>query len=511
MAVWGNGSNLEGDPDLNFPTLDFSFTGLNFNILDTTNKPDVLNTDTFGTAGLTTYSRLSSNNARWVIVDELRVPTNADKKIHGHISIPVGLEDSRSAWENEATVTVEVERVDGTKEEYTAKTEGHSNEEPGISIYGEEPRGGLFEVELEEYLQKGDKVKIKEAGLTSGELSQGFENIILTETVEVFPIVPPKPALFSSSIIAKDSTVIQGTSKNPEVEVTATYNDEILDTENVVVDADGNFTIDVSGLELEEEDEIQVFLRDNEGNAEIAGVVNPPETNNDKGNINPGTELIFHDVEFEPATILTVGDLGPVSPVDPLDPELEVDPDNKPEIPEDQGLLSIDFVSQFDFGSKGISVQDQTYYAQSQQLLNDDGTVNEQEERPNYVQVSDRRSATERGGWQLAVTQMSQFTGEDGQALNGAQLRLTNQELATAQGGNPPSLQVNNPLSLTPGSKRTLIRAEDDEGTGTWVYRFGNRDTSSNSVALEVPKGANPEAIQYTTTLNWELSAVPGN
>ncbi|NMP59906.1 hypothetical protein HI921_15915, partial [Enterococcus mundtii] len=95
LAVWRNGSNLAGDPDLNFETLDFSFSGTNFNTLGDTSKPEVLNTDTFGTTGLTAYSRLSSNNGRWAIADELRVPTNADKKIHGRVSLPVGLDDSR--------------------------------------------------------------------------------------------------------------------------------------------------------------------------------------------------------------------------------------------------------------------------------------------------------------------------------------------------------------------------------------------------------------------------------
>lgn len=201
-----------------------------------------------------------------------------------------------------------------------------------------------------------------------------------------------------------------------------------------------------------------------------------------------------------------------VSPVDPLNPEIEVNPENKPEIRENQGFLSIDFVSQFDFAKQGISVQDKTYNAFPQHLLNEDGTINEAEKRPNYVQVSDRRSETERDGWQLAVTQTNQFTGASGQELTGAQLRFTNQEIASAQGGNPPSLQVkNNPLALTPGVRRTLIRAEEDEGSGTWVYRFGNRETSGSSVVLEVPKGANPDATTYTTTLNWELSSVPGN
>ncbi|MFS0934713.1 WxL domain-containing protein, partial [Enterococcus casseliflavus] len=90
----------------------------------------------------------------------------------------------------------------------------------------------------------------------------------------------------------------------------------------------------------------------------------------------------------ETISVVYVYDIESVSPVDPLDPDAEVDPENKPELPEDQGLLSIDFVSNFNFGSQAISAHDQTYYAQPQRLLNEDQTVNEDEERPNYIQVS---------------------------------------------------------------------------------------------------------------------------
>ena len=74
-----------------------------------TSRPKYLNTSIIGTSGLSQFSRLSSNNGRWAIADELRVPTNADNKIHGRVSLPVGLYDSRPAWDNEATVTIEVE------------------------------------------------------------------------------------------------------------------------------------------------------------------------------------------------------------------------------------------------------------------------------------------------------------------------------------------------------------------------------------------------------------------
>ena len=213
----------------------------------------------------------------------------------------------------------------------------------------------------------------------------------------------------------------------------------------------------------------------------------------------------------EMISVVYVYDIDTVSPIDPLDPDVEVAPENRPELPENQGLLSIDFVSSFTFGSQAISAHDQTYYAQPQRLLNEDGTVNEDEERPNYVQVSDRRSENERNGWQLAVTQKEQFQTETKTELSGAQLQLMNQQLVTAQGGKEPALQATNPLKLVPGNKRTLVRAEGNEGNGTWIYRFGDADTAGQSVALHVPKGATPEAQRYSTTLLWELSAVPGN
>jgi hypothetical protein len=512
LALWENNSDLSGDPLLNFRKLDYAFRGVNYNTLVSSSDPDQLNTDTLGTTGLLPYTRISSNNGRWAIADELRVPTNADKKIHGRVSLPVGLDDSRPAWDDEAIVTVEVESPSGeTTQEYTAKTVGDTNESPGISIYGEEPRGGLFEIDLDEPLEAGSKVRISKVELTSGELTDGFEHQILTETVEVFPIIPPTPAQFSSSIIAQDSTTIQGMTDNLDAEVTATHNGEPLNTDSVTVDTDGRFTLDLSAVSLEIDDEIQVFLRDTEGSAVAAGVVNPPETNNPRGNINPSTEFTFHDVTFDPATTLIVGDLGPVSPVDPLDPEVEVDPENKPELPEDQGALSIDFASRFSFGNQGISAQTKRYYAQPQRLLNEDGTVNESEERPNYIQISDRRPEEERHGWQLAVTQNSQFTDLQDNQLRGARLVLNNQQFASIQENGEPMLQNQDGIVLIPEEKTPLVTASQGQGVGTWVYRFGDSESADESVALEVPPTANPRTTTYQTTLTWELSAVPDN
>ena len=511
LSVWRKGADLNGDPNLDFRSIDYSFTGTNFNTLRETSDPTQLNTEVFGNTGLTAYSRLSSNNGRWAIADELRVPTNADKKIYGRVSLPVGLDDSRPAWDDEAIVTVEVESPSGHTQDYTTKTVGHSDESPGISIYGEDPRGGLFEITLPAPLEAGSKVRISHVELTSGELTEGFDHQILTNTVEVFPIVPPVPAKFSSSIIGENSKTIQGISENKEVEVTATHNGQSFDTSEVTVNDDGRFTLDLSELVLKEDDEIQIFLRDNAGSAKAAEVVAPPETNNDRGNINPATELLFHDVTFEPATILTVGNLGPVSPVDPMNPEIEVDPENKPELEEEQGLLSIDFASQFTFGEQAISTRTKRYYAQPQRLLNPDGTVNEAEERPNYIQISDRRPEEGRHGWQLAVTQNNQFKDLQENELRGARLSLTNQQLASVHGSDEPMLYNQDSVTLIPGEKTKLLTALDGQGAGTWIYRFGDGESAGESVALEVPPTANPRASTYETTLTWELSVVPDN
>lgn len=511
LSLWKNGSNLDGDPDLNFETLDFIFTGINFNTLEFTNKPNILNTQTFGKNGLTAYSALTSNNARWAIADELRVPTNADKKIHGRVSVPEGLGDTRPTWDNEAIVTIEVEKKDGEKQKYTTKTVGHTNESPGISIYGENPRGGLFEIELEEPLEAGTKVRISNVRLSSGELTEGFENKILTDTVEVFPIIPPSPAQFISSAIVENSKIIQGYSENKKSKVTVMHNGEFLNTENVEVANDGNFTIHLDDVDLEEGDEIQVFLRDNEGSAESAGVINPPKTNNNHGNVNPVTDFYFHDAVFKAATILTVIGLDPVSPLDPLNPEIEIDPENKPNLPEKQGALSIDYISQLNFGKQTISVKNKIYYAQPQRILNEDGTVNIEEERPNYVQISDRRAEKEHMGWQLSVTQNEQFMSLNKKELTGAQVKLMNQQLTNSNGNTENSIQMIKYLELLPGVKSNLLLANGKEGIGTWIYRFGDSSTAKNSVALEVPSGTNPDATSYSTTFTWELSAVPPN
>ncbi|MBO0441796.1 WxL domain-containing protein [Candidatus Enterococcus ikei] len=314
LSLWKKGTGVEQDPDLNFIDLNYAFKGSNFDTLGTTNRPGDFNTNTIGTQGLTNYTRLSSNNARWAVADVLRVPTTADKKIHGRLSVPVGLNRTRPAWDNEVEATVEVQRASGEKEIYEkVKSVGDSKAKPGISIYGEKPQGGLFEIDTGKYFEVGDKVTITKVNLTSGELTPGFDNQILTKTVEPFQIIPPKPVTVESNAINNQATSIKGHVEDRTVEITATLNGQPLDTSSVVVDEMGNFELSLEAMTLKKGDEIQLFARDHEGSALKAGIVNPPITNNDTGNSNPSQKLTFHDTLFEAAPTINVSELMPLS------------------------------------------------------------------------------------------------------------------------------------------------------------------------------------------------------
>ncbi|ONN41605.1 WxL domain-containing protein, partial [Enterococcus mundtii] len=78
-------------------------------------------------------------------------------------------------------------------------------------------------------------------------------------------------------------------------------------------------------------------------------------------------------------------------------------------------------------------------------------------------------------------------------------------------GGTIPELQEEPVQRIVPNTRKVLIQANGESGTGTWIYRFGDQQTADKSVGLYVPKGTDPEATSYSTKLTWELSSVPEN
>lgn len=486
FAVWKDGTDLDADPYLHSNNMDYTFSGTNFSTLTSMEPAERFDFEAFGSAGLTSYSRLSSNNARWAIVNELRVPTNADKKIHGLIRMPVGLHDSRPAWQDEVKVTVEIERDGAVIQTYETLTHGHTAEKPGISIYDEEPQGGVFEIELDEYLQAGDLVRITDVEVLAGEMEGDFENVYEVEDVTVFPIIPPSPATFSNHLVPANARVISGHSDDPEVEVTTTHNGETIDPTLITIDDKGDIRIAVEKLNLAVDDVIQVFLRDHQGSASEAGVMNPPETNNHVGNINPKTPLAFRDATFVPATTLIVGGM--------------VD-----------GELTIDQASNWDFGTQPLTTKTQTYHALPSQI----GGTEQETPRPNFVQVTDERPVSEISGWSLFIKQEEQFSNQKTGELKGAQLSWKNGQAISSTGeiGNEDNLGIisTSGILIPNNNSIQLIDANLFIEKQTWFYNFGDDSNKESSIFLNVPNTANAKATNYTTHINYSFQATPKN
>ena len=215
-------------------------------------------------------------------------------------------------------------------------------------------------------------------------------------------------------------------------------------------------------------------------------------------------------------TITSTGKIGfiedkdPTKPIDPTDPTNPVDPTD-PGTPGTAGPLSIDYVSNFDFGSDNkISGDDTTYYAKPIKATDKDG---KEVQRANYLQVTDKRGSNI--GWYLTDKQGAQFN--DGKAdLDGAKLQMTNQTL------NSKNMDLNNPsnipaidnatMTMTPGDDIKVLTAGKNQGMGTWTDAFGvydaAKDTASKAVSLEVPGNSAKNVGSYTTDLTWTLSDV---
>lgn len=200
----------------------------------------------------------------------------------------------------------------------------------------------------------------------------------------------------------------------------------------------------------------------------------------------------------------TVKPLDPLLP-DPLKPVVPVDPTNPAGPMEGTGgSLSFDFASSFQFGSQVISTKDETYYALPQEYTDFDGT---KKKGPNYVQVTDVRGTG--SGWQLSVKQNGQFQTAEAQKLAGAELWLKNGEMiSTLSDSYAPSAKETIEMPLD--SEVNVITANNEQGIGTWLYRFGSDETSGGrSVQLNVPGSSVKYAKKYQTSLTWSLKDVP--
>lgn len=180
-----------------------------------------------------------------------------------------------------------------------------------------------------------------------------------------------------------------------------------------------------------------------------------------------------------------VGVLDPENPNQPLDPQ--PDEDDTGGKTGDTGPLSLDYVTNLEFGTHDVSIAAQTYKATN--------------ENPQpFTQVTDRRSKST--GWTLTV-KAANFQSGGADTLPGASLTFKN-GTAVSNLTDLTAPQVNNPINVTTGGNAANVAiASAGEGRGTWITRW-----DKDNVELTVPQAAATQGT-HTSTLTWTLTAGP--
>lgn len=185
----------------------------------------------------------------------------------------------------------------------------------------------------------------------------------------------------------------------------------------------------------------------------------------------------------------------PFLPVTPGDHE-SLDPETIP--PGTGGLLSVDYISNWNFQVHTINKKSELYGLQEDHVT----TVSKKDKQvPNFIEVTDRRG--ESNGWTLYIKQEGQFQFKDHELL-GAEVVIEEPKLETIDDGFPPKTMGT--IHLNPDYKWTpVLQAEDRQGTGTWIATFGGSDEDYNYVQLSVPGETEKVVDSYKTDFSWML------
>lgn len=188
---------------------------------------------------------------------------------------------------------------------------------------------------------------------------------------------------------------------------------------------------------------------------------------------------------------------------DPDNPDNPINPDPDNPINPTPGLLRINYISDFEFGSQKNSSGAIDMQAKLDVLYDQNG---EEVERVPFVSTEDRRGS-EREGWELQVSQTTPFTDSSGHELVGATISLSNLRYAT--GTNAPAVTVETIALNEEG--QTLSSANATQGSGAWSLALGNPtlEGTTDGVRLQVPANTVKNDTEYQATLLWELIADP--
>ncbi|MFS7398463.1 WxL domain-containing protein [Carnobacterium maltaromaticum] len=219
------------------------------------------------------------------------------------------------------------------------------------------------------------------------------------------------------------------------------------------------------------------------------------------------------EVQTQGSVTFTPGDDETVV-IPPIEPEPEV---VIPPVVPSTGPLTISYAPTMNFGNQVISNQDQTYdmLAEMQELKDGSG----QTPYVSFAQVQDTRGTNE--GWTLSVT-ASEFTSStQNGVLTGAQISLLDPTMVYSGNDllNAPSVHASQ-LSLLPGQATNVMAADVGQGAGGSSVVWGDQvalsastdaEVRNDAIQLFVPGATAKDATTYTASLDWELSATPGN
>ncbi|MFK4567237.1 pectate lyase-like adhesive domain-containing protein [Enterococcus sp. UD-01] len=353
LSLWEikNKVNLDKDPDVYWAPISYKLTGTNFEKIVSTDFPNEFNTSTY--KGADKYARISGNSSK-PVVDELRVPTNADKKIYGHVSVKVGYgEELRDAWETEVWVTVRIKRDGKTITEKVVPTKGINNNLPGVQQWDEEQaRGGIFVLETSDFLRTGDVVEV--VGANRGRKEEAGETekeTILVKPVTTVDVTPPLKMTVKKDELSSAKDKITNATKQIKgtIDMYDERDDKLLDEVYIVAKIDNQFakdailkvtsdgkTKDDSVVDwtlnlpryIQANETIEIYAKDvsDIGNLQDKNqlVTHSQEPNQQWGNLMPtaidydeykgyhdAVQSSGKDERFKPAVLLTVEDIVP--------------------------------------------------------------------------------------------------------------------------------------------------------------------------------------------------------
>ncbi|MCL2865407.1 MAG: hypothetical protein FWE25_07715 [Lachnospiraceae bacterium] len=349
FAVWrthhgpgGGPDALDGPPYHSWMDLQFDLNNINFHRVHPTNNPNAHFVEIFGDShpanrtnhwGAERFARFSADNSP-PEVDWLRIPTNADQRIFGHVRFPQGLREFRSARDGEVYVEVVITNAAGVevqREWVTTQAQ---------QMWDEPFRQGLFTLEFRPdgpeteaaFLPEGYTVSVASVRRGSVNAPRYVIGTVLADPVVSRDVRPPAPVAITGDVVEviTGDSQLSGTAEPGARIFVAVDHVWIMDgayRRYVRANAEGNWTFHIADVDLEEGQIIAIYATSEQNTVQdiiasphqtshgrgiptisasvVAGGLTPTYTGI-LGNINPTEAYVFHDATFPRRTQLDV-------------------------------------------------------------------------------------------------------------------------------------------------------------------------------------------------------------